>query len=269
MMTTEGPVPADTQVERSTPSPSPSNLARTSVMSLLRTYLVFTITSFPIIVDNSPRILSILTHSWIPGVKAVTEWGVRQTFFKQFVGGETVEDCYPIMQELRGRGVGTLLNYSVEVDEEHAPKAVVSYSSKESTAEMKELLRAIEQAGEFERSMKAKTGRAGETWLAVKIVSPPSSPSSLPTLTNFVPTDRPHPRPLPPPSRLHHPPPSPCLLSLFLLCPIPRHPHLPRHPNPRPASMLRPRRVRCARCCEGRGGGWGRDARGGGGEGGG
>ncbi len=49
--------------------------------SLVRTYVVYTICSFPFLVQSSPTILSILGS--IPGVNMISEWVVRRTFFDQ------------------------------------------------------------------------------------------------------------------------------------------------------------------------------------------
>lgn len=46
---------------------------------------------------------------------------VRHTFFEQFVGGDTAAECLPVMQRLRRAGIGSLLNYSVEVQEPAEP----------------------------------------------------------------------------------------------------------------------------------------------------
>jgi proline dehydrogenase len=110
-------------------------------------------------------------------VKAVTEWGIRQTFFKQFVGGESVVECEDVMQEMRERGVGTLLVHSVEVDESAPSSSSAAVGSEHGTRvvnvqELEETLRAIDEAASFERKMEQRTGSgSGGMWLAVKIVS--------------------------------------------------------------------------------------------------
>lgn len=53
----------------------------TPLSSLVRSYLVYSICSIPLLVDWSPAILSTLLA--IPGVKQVTEALVRITFFDQ------------------------------------------------------------------------------------------------------------------------------------------------------------------------------------------
>lgn len=46
----------------------------------------------------------------IPG----TKWMVKQTVFRQFCGGETIQECRPVIEELAKYGIGTILDYSVE-----------------------------------------------------------------------------------------------------------------------------------------------------------
>jgi hypothetical protein len=169
-----------------------TTLSRTPLSALLRTYLVYTFTSLPLIVDYSPQILDLLTNSSIPGVKGISEWVVRKTFFDQFVGGDDVRSCLPVMETLRGEEIGTMLVYSVEV-EEHGDEASSSSSassnfSKEEEAKrmeveekvrlateerVEETLRCIRVAGDFERRMKARTGGVGfgGTYVAIKLVS--------------------------------------------------------------------------------------------------
>jgi len=157
---------------------------------LFRTYLVFTFTSFPTIVDASPQLLSALTRSSIPGLKTITEWGIRQTFFKQFVGGESVVECEQVMQEMRERGVGTLLAHSVEVDESAPFSTITGLPNSAGVVNVEELhetLRAIEQAASFERKMEQQTGSgtgSGGMWLAVKITGLVRDPELLHRVSN-------------------------------------------------------------------------------------
>lgn len=149
-------------------------LSRTPISQLLRTYLVYTICSYPSIVDYSPTLLSALTKSKIPGVAAITEFIVRRTFFSQFVGGETTSECTVVMEQLRKEGIGSMLVYSVEVDEDHAPSGATQKEIMEAEGEAKvaETLRCLERAGQFEREMQEKYGgEAGGTYIAIKIVS--------------------------------------------------------------------------------------------------
>ena len=45
---------------------------------------------------------------------------IRQTIFKHFCGGETIEGCQAAIRTLHSQGVGTILDYSVEGEESEA-----------------------------------------------------------------------------------------------------------------------------------------------------
>src|SRR5215510_7130264 len=45
---------------------------------------------------------------------------LKQTIFKQFCGGETIEECEPAIRQLSNAGIGTILDYSVEGKHEEA-----------------------------------------------------------------------------------------------------------------------------------------------------
>ncbi len=61
---------------------------------------------------------------------------IKKTIFKQFVGGESINDCERAMSSLHDFGIGTILDYSVEGKEEEE-----SFDAAE-----KEILRTIEKA---------------------------------------------------------------------------------------------------------------------------
>ncbi len=45
---------------------------------------------------------------------------VRPTVFRQFCGGETIEECLPVVKQMKGFGVSSILDYSVEGKEREA-----------------------------------------------------------------------------------------------------------------------------------------------------
>jgi len=45
---------------------------------------------------------------------------VKKTVYEQFVGGETIQDCTPIIAQLREHGINSLLDYSIEGKETEA-----------------------------------------------------------------------------------------------------------------------------------------------------
>lgn len=91
----------------------PKDLALAPTASLIRGFAVYSALSFPSFVDASPAILSISTS--IPLVKSIALSVVKNTFFKQFVGGETFQDTIPLIQQLRERNLACMLDHSVEV----------------------------------------------------------------------------------------------------------------------------------------------------------
>ena len=164
------PLAAD---EDSKPPRPTSSLQSQSTSSLLRAYLVFSLCSIPPLIDHAPSLLRTLTHSPIPGLKEVTEGVVRHTFFRQFVPGETVVECKDEMIALREAGIGSVLNYSAEAEEEvPLDKAAGREAVKKLEAErLDEVFKAIEQAGAYEDQLAAEGYGRGATAFALKVVS--------------------------------------------------------------------------------------------------
>lgn len=150
------------------PGDGSSSLRIASTPQLLRTWLVYSLISFPGVVDYSPKILSILNNS---PLRLPTEWFVRNTFFEQFVPGETVEDCIPSLKAMRARGIGAMLNYSAEVDESqlqgdntHGKEA---RREREREHRLEQVMMALEKSGEYERSLPLE--QRGATGFALKV----------------------------------------------------------------------------------------------------
>jgi proline dehydrogenase len=150
--------------------------SRTSLSTLLRSYLVYTLCSVPVLVDYSPSVLSTLTA--IPGVKQITEAIVRSTFFAHFVGGDTAEDTIPLLMQLRQDNKGVLLAYSVEVDQDEAERQSEKQASQYSPEQaghkrnVEETLKCIDVAADFEDQcmIRPDSGSGRKTWVAVKLV---------------------------------------------------------------------------------------------------
>lgn len=155
----------------SPPNPSstqPSSIQSASTLTLLRSYFVYTLCSLPPLIDNAPSILHVFTHSPIPGLKSITEAVVRRTFFAQFVPGETVRECKATMEGLRKREVGSVLNYSAEAEAEEGDE--VEQQRKVEEGRLREVERALDEAGEFERDVERSGGGRGSTAFALKVV---------------------------------------------------------------------------------------------------
>jgi len=70
-----------THQQRQLVSYTMDDTTKSSLAALVRSYFVYTMCSVPMLVDNSPKILKVLTS--IPGVRQITEAFVRITFFEQ------------------------------------------------------------------------------------------------------------------------------------------------------------------------------------------
>ncbi|VDB99356.1 unnamed protein product [Peniophora sp. CBMAI 1063] len=159
-----------------------------SLPELARSYLVYTICSFPWLVDLAPSALSALTST--PGLKQLTEAVVKKTFFAQFVGGESSTDCLPVLERLRSNNKGALFVYSAEVDEEEAA-GMVTTDGKEKLAPhrevVQEVLRAITTAADFEDSrVSPTTPNARRTWVAVKLTAMVPNHETLIKLSKYL-----------------------------------------------------------------------------------
>ena len=54
--------------------------------------------------------------SRIPLVSSIANTFIMQTFFRQFLGGQTINDCVPKIETLREKHIGTLLGYNIEAE---------------------------------------------------------------------------------------------------------------------------------------------------------
>ncbi|KAJ1310729.1 hypothetical protein OPQ81_009250 [Rhizoctonia solani] len=149
----------------------------TTLSSLARSYLVYTLCSVPPLVNHSPSILS--TCASIPGLRELSEAVVRRTFFAQFVGGDSLPDTLPLITSLRQQNTGTLLVYSVEADGDT--------KGAQWEKNVQEILASVNFAGDFEDT---QTG-GRKTWVAVKLTALLPSPDSLKRLSTFLLASRP------------------------------------------------------------------------------
>jgi proline dehydrogenase len=80
-----------------------------SNQDLNRAYWLFKIIGYPSIVKLGKGFttFALKTHLPINGI-------IRSTIFKQFCGGETINECEKVTSELNSFGIGTILDYSVE-----------------------------------------------------------------------------------------------------------------------------------------------------------
>ncbi|KAL5534787.1 hypothetical protein ACEPAG_1251 [Sanghuangporus baumii] len=146
--------------------------------ALLRSYIVYSMCSIPMLVDYSPTMLSTLLS--IPGIRYLTDTFVRATFFSQFVGGETAVETLPALSKLRAENKGTLLAYSVEADEDDASGKVKIRGPETGEAQpvhkhiVDEMIQCIDVAADFEDRRReernhGESSSGRRTWVAVKL----------------------------------------------------------------------------------------------------
>ena len=122
-------------------------------------------------IDYAPSLLHTFTHSPIPGLKTITEAIVRRTFFAQFVPGESVEECLPSMRALRKVGIGSVLNYSAELGGDGDEGVTEEKKRLFEEKRLKEVERALVEAGRFETQIGEQGLKRGSTSFALKVVS--------------------------------------------------------------------------------------------------
>ena len=79
---------------------------------LQRAYLLFKIIGAPSLVKLGKIITPLAIKLKLP-IKGL----IKRTIFKQFCGGESIEDCHTVIDNLNQFGIGTILDYSVEGEE--------------------------------------------------------------------------------------------------------------------------------------------------------
>ena len=102
---------------------------------LKRAYWLFRAINNPFIVKTGNTLANIAFSLKIP-----IDWAIKPTLYKQFVGGETIEQCKPVVDRMGAHNVKSILDYSVEGKENDA----------DIEAALQETLRTIENASREE-----------------------------------------------------------------------------------------------------------------------
>ncbi|KAI7940246.1 hypothetical protein MJO28_013898 [Puccinia striiformis f. sp. tritici] len=124
---------------------------------LLRSYLTLLLCEMPGVATYGPILLNhcISLRDNVPVIGpaawTVVEWFVYHTFFSHYTGGESAEDCQPVMEALYAGKVGSLLNYSVEALERSGGGGKESGLSLESVAAIS---RAVDSLAGYELGAK-------------------------------------------------------------------------------------------------------------------
>ncbi|KAE9396538.1 FAD-linked oxidoreductase [Gymnopus androsaceus JB14] len=162
-----------------------------SLGSLIRAYIVYSMCSFPTLIDAAPKLLDVLMG--IPVVRNVTEAFVRVTFFDQFVGGDTAQETLWLLHKLRAGNKGTLFAYSIEVDESGSSKKKGPPVYKRCVNEM---IRSIDVAADFEDGLVGSESQTGRrTWVAIKMTALLPDAQSLIALSSHIVATRPQHQP--------------------------------------------------------------------------
>ena len=82
-----------------------------SNMELKKARLLFKSFGYNWLLAAGPVLAKIAIHAGFKGV-------IKSTVFEQFCGGENLAECKKWIQQLASRNVGTILDYSVEGEEE-------------------------------------------------------------------------------------------------------------------------------------------------------
>ncbi len=80
---------------------------------LYQSWVTFSSFRVPLLVTKGPRLVewTLSRSSW--GRRLLTPL-IKSTIFRQFCGGESLEDCGPTIEKLKSHGIGAILDYSVE-----------------------------------------------------------------------------------------------------------------------------------------------------------
>ena len=80
---------------------------------LKRAYWLFKALGYPFISKRGPKLLTFLINIGLP-----IKYLIKKTIFKQFCGGEAIEECEDTIKKLALGRVGTILDYSIEGEQE-------------------------------------------------------------------------------------------------------------------------------------------------------
>ncbi|KAG0276207.1 hypothetical protein BGZ95_007842 [Linnemannia exigua] len=129
-----------------------------STSELMLSMLVYKLCTFSLLVDLAPRLISLaeMVHLTPP-----VYWFVRKTFFAQFCGGESAEDCIGTMNALRSGGINSILDLSIEADldeldlENQTPQQIRAQFNKSADHIADQISTCIETASQMSKSFAA------------------------------------------------------------------------------------------------------------------
>ncbi|KAG0288525.1 hypothetical protein BGZ96_007730 [Linnemannia gamsii] len=125
---------------------------------LMLSMLVYKLCTMSLLVDLAPRLISLaeMVHLTSP-----VYWFVRKTFFAQFCGGESADDCIGTMNTLRSAGINSILDLSIEADldgldlENQSPQEIRSQFNKSADHIADQISTCIDTASKMSKSFAA------------------------------------------------------------------------------------------------------------------
>eukprot|EP00026_Physarum_polycephalum_P004538 Phypoly_transcript_04559.p1 GENE.Phypoly_transcript_04559~~Phypoly_transcript_04559.p1 ORF type:complete len:538 (+),score=62.19 Phypoly_transcript_04559:308-1921(+) len=85
--------------------------ASKSTTNIALSWLILKLCSYDFVVNYGPKLLDWATEHHLSGI---AYWVMKQTFFKHFVAGETLEETVVATDKLKKDGMGVVLDYSIE-----------------------------------------------------------------------------------------------------------------------------------------------------------
>ncbi|RKP24359.1 FAD-linked oxidoreductase-like protein, partial [Syncephalis pseudoplumigaleata] len=85
-----------------------------STFSLIRSLLIYELCAYPWIVSLASKVISMAEH--LPLLQLPVRFALRETAFRQFCGGETVEETLPLLIRMHRQNISGILDLSIEAD---------------------------------------------------------------------------------------------------------------------------------------------------------
>ncbi|KAM0414657.1 hypothetical protein ACHAPT_013501 [Fusarium lateritium] len=140
-------------------------LSKLPISKLVSGWIAFAFCSSPTWVDISESLYHVVSK--VPIISSITHVFIMQTFFNQFLGGETTEDCIPKIKALRQDQVGTLLGYNIEAELDGSSKDPQLIDT-----QVKHVLASIEAQGHLGKQFCPDTAAfSGDnrSWVRIKV----------------------------------------------------------------------------------------------------
>ncbi|GAA6055123.1 hypothetical protein JCM3770_007452 [Rhodotorula araucariae] len=147
-----------------------AHLTAASLPDLVRQWVVYAVSEQSLLVSMGPWMVAKL--QWAndnvpvlgPAVWAVFAAGMDNTFYRVFVGGDSVPGCTETVQTYANRGIGVMLNYSAE-----APLGTSKTSGGIDQAAMNEITTAVSQAAKLTPMASTSADAVKPALLAIKL----------------------------------------------------------------------------------------------------